>query len=296
MKRFIPFLVFAMTVVCSHAQTDGKDTNSLSASASGNFKPLAPEQKEDLGDLKPAPGEQPGIKTRASFSTKVEYTTNSLMVGNHGSGDMLWMPTLELGANIPISQKLDFDVLGRAESIGYTRNNDHGFIGFSGAATLGYRYQPKWPRLYVGAEPYFYNSFSMFDNKRSTIDAVGAEAGIDQSVAVNNGFTLLFGGYQYSQWFTSPTIDSRDQHRIILGVSQQFRPSLFGQLFYSFQYSHYHNADRNDLRHIVGGSLIYLFNDHLSANLSAGFADNDSTVNFGSYQEANIGLGLLWQF
>jgi hypothetical protein len=293
MKRALPFLVFALSVACSYGQTDGKDT---ATSNNLSYKPLPTEQQEDLGDLKPAPGEEPGIKTRASFSTKVEYTSNALMLGNHGSGDVLWLPTLELGANIPISQKLDFDILGRAETIAYTRNSDRGFMGFSGAATLGYRYQPNWPRVYIGAEPYFYNSFSTFENERSTIDAVSVEAGIDHSIAINNGFTLLFGGYQYSQWFSSPSIDSRDQHRILVGVSQQLRTSLFAQLFYSFQYSHYHNLGRDDLRHVAGGSLIYLINDHWSANLSAGFADNDSNVNYGSYQEANVGFGLLFQF
>ncbi|MGC3989522.1 MAG: hypothetical protein QM796_07560 [Chthoniobacteraceae bacterium] len=237
MKRLTSILLFVLSAAAVHAQSDGKEaTGGSTLSSSATFKSLAPAQQEDLGDLKPAPGEEPGIHTRASFTTRVEYTTNSLMLGNHGSGDVLWMPTLELGANIPISTKLDFDLLGRAETIAYSRNDDHGFAGFSGAATLGYRYKPNWPRVYVGAEPYFYNSFSTFVNERSTIDAVGVEAGIDHSIAINHGFTLLFGGYQYSQWFSSPSIDSRDQHRILLGVSQQLRTSLFAQLFYSFQY------------------------------------------------------------
>ena len=85
-------------------------------------------------------------------------------------------------------------------------------------------------------------------------------------------------------------------YRVILGLTHQFRPGFYGQLFYQFQYSNYINEHRRDSRNIVGLNFIYQFNAHLYGSVGADFIDNDSNQRLATYQNFAAHAGLALQF
>ena len=251
------------------------------------------EVKEDIGDIHPE--NQGGFMShfRSSASVQGQYTTNALMTGYHGSSDFVTNPMLEAGYNQPLGHGFALDVSGKFQSVIYSRFGGHGIWGFDGAANLDYRYRTTWPRVYVGVEPYYY---AFFDSGNTAAEALALTTGVDQDWTVNKGRTILSMGYAYTHHFASPAIDDRSTNAVVFGVTHQFKPALFGQVYYSYQFTDYLEASRNDSRNLVAFNLIYQFSKGLFGTFNTTFVDNRSTVGAASYQMFNVGFGVTYQF
>lgn len=263
------------------------------------------DQVEDLGviedsggdgkDSKAAPPleEESRTKYRANVSLRSDFTTNAKLSGDHSSGDLLFFPGLELGLNTNLGHGFAFDIAAKVESALYTKFDERAFIGYSVPATLEWRPTPSCPRIYIGTEAYRFDSFDTGD---LVTQALGVGVGTDYGISFNGGSSLAFIGYNFTHYFSDPSMDNRGVHRAVIGVAHQFKPQLTGQIFYAYQYSDFEDVDRRDSRHIVAASVIYQFNRHLFGNVGASFIDNDSTQDRASYQAAVASLGLTWQF
>ena len=250
---------------------------------------------EDIGVIEEADPESLGGKPafRSSVQIRSEFSTNAKLTGNHNSGDLIFFPQVEVGFNTPLRHNFSFDIAAKVESGIYTQNDERGFIGYSIISTLDWRPKINWPRIYVGAEPYRYDSF---DTGERIAQAVGLTAGTDWGYAFNKGYSLAFVGYSFTNYYSDPTVDNRTQNRAIVGVTHQFNNRMVGTLFYQFTYSDFQNVDRSDYRHLLGANLTYQFTQKLFGNLSTTFADNDSSADFASFQAFSLSLGVTVQF
>lgn len=282
---FLPLLVCALSAAGLHAgSTDGQ---SFSAST------LSDATKEDIGDIRPESSAGMLSHLRVNASIRTDYTSNAKLAGDNSSSDFLALPSLEIGYKQPLGHGLSLDLAARQDTVAYAENSDMGFWGFDGTATLEYQYKPFWPQIYVQAEPYKYWNF---DSGGSVAAAIGLTGGITHDVVFNKGRSIVFGGYGFSYYFASPTVDTRMTNRITIGITHQFRPAIFGQLFYSYQYTVYENRDRDDSRNIVGLNFTYQFSRNFFATLSTSFVDNISTFDTATYQSLNAGLGFTYQY
>ena len=250
---------------------------------------------EDLGvieavdeNAKPA---RPAFRANVQFRS--EFSTNAKLTGNHNSGDLIFFPQIEVGFNVPLPHHFSFDAAFKVESGIYTQNSERGFIGYSLISTLDWRPKLNWPRIYLGAEPYRYDSF---DTGERLSQALGVTAGTDWGYAFDKGYSLAFVGYSATNYFADPTMDNRLQHRAIVGVTHQFSQRLVGTLFYQFSYADFQNVDRRDYRHLLGATLNYQFTQGIFGTVSSTFADNDSTQEFASFQSFSLSLGVTVQF
>jgi hypothetical protein len=279
--------IFIFALLCAAGQLPSARAGTASSNQTA-------KEIEDLGVIEAAgPDEVGAPKFRASVQVRGEFTTNAKLSGNHSSGDLITFPQVEVGFNLPMRHNFSFDIAAKIESGIYADHQDRGFIGYSIISTLDWRPKINWPRIYVGAEPYRYDSFDTGDR---ITQAIGLTAGTDWGYAFNKGYSMAFVGYSFSDYYADPSIDDRGQHRAIIGVSHQFNQRIVGTLFYQFSYSDYHNVDRSDYRNLLGATLTYQFTRGIFGSLTTSFADNDSSQDFASYQAFNIGLGVNVQF
>jgi hypothetical protein len=255
--------------------------------------PIQNEVKEDLGDIHPANESSILSHVRASVQVQGQAISNAALLGNSGNGDFLTLPTLDVGYNQPLKYGFTFDLDAKLETVIYSREEDRGFWGASGAATLDWRYHPNAPRVFVAAEPYRYNSF---DTGQRSFEALALSAGIDDGYFINRGRTMVYGGYKFSHFYADPSADDRDTHRLTIGLTQQIRPAIYGQIYYSYEYMDYLNEDRNDSRNVVGLNFVYQINQHLFASINGTFVDNDSSRVLARYHDVIVGTGLTLQF
>ena len=261
----------------------------------GAFTTRLPKSvQEDIGDIHPA--SEAGIMSyfHGQAQLNTEYTSNARL--NHGVGgspDFLVNPTLRGGFTAPLGKGFTVDLESQLDDVNYAGHQDLGFWGFSGSADLQYRYKPTWPKIYAGVEPYYYFSYDTGDRLTS---AVGPVAGIEQTLALNRGKTLLLFGYHFGSYYASPGIDTHEAHTLTAAVTQQINRELYAQLYYQWQYSVYTQASRIQSRNLVGGSLIYKFDPNLFASLYANYVNNDSNQSLARYENVNVGLSLTWQF
>ncbi|MEA3213193.1 MAG: hypothetical protein QOE70_6250 [Chthoniobacter sp.] len=262
------------------------------------------QEIEDIGEIVPPDNESDGksaapppaaIKSKFRFNvgTREEFTSNAKLSGDHSSGDLLSLPTIEGGYHTPLGKYFTFDLAAKVESALYADNNDRGFFGYSADATLDYRPAPNLPRIYISAEPYRYDSFDTGDR---VTQAVGTLAGTDWGFAFNGGRSLAYTGYTYGHYFADPSVDNRNSHRVVAGVAHQFAQNLTGQLYYSWQLTDFTDVTRHDTRNMVGVNLIYQFTEHLFGNFASAFIDSDSNVERASYQSVTAAVGLTLQF
>ena len=125
---------------------------------------------------------------------------------------------------------------------------------------------------------------------------MGVTVGTDWGVPFNNGRSLAFVGYSYGHYFADPSIDSRDSHLIIVGVAQQFRSNLIGQVYYSWQYNDFTDYSRHDSRNFAGANLIYQFSDRVFGSATTTFTDSNSSVESASYQSVTASVGVTIPF
>jgi hypothetical protein len=297
-------LFFIATLAC--ASIPMLSAQEIGTSISGQASRQSADEVEDIGVIQEtesvttdgksskevAPPEA-RTKFRFNVGARASYTSNAQLSGNHSSSDVIFMPSLEAGMRTNLGRGFGFDAVARVESGIYADYHDRTFVGYSVQTTLDYRPRPHLPRIYIGAEPYRYDSF---DRGERITQAIGVSAGTDWGYAFNQGNSLLTLGYNFTEYFSDPTVDTRSTHRGVIGITHTLRPQLYAQLFYQYQWSDYENVDREDSRHIASLSFIWQINRHLFANLSGTFVDNDSDQLRASFQSAGASVGLSWQF
>jgi len=276
------------------ALADNNSGTSAEGADGGTFEsPLPKKVQEDLGDIRPA--QTAGFFSYFNWQATVngQYTSNPSLYHNHSDGDFLIAPTLQGSFDAPLNKNFSVEAEARIEDFTYASHQDLGFWGFSGDADLEYRYKPSWPRFYVGVEPYYYWSY---DTGNLLTSAVGPVAGIDQTVSINRGKTLLFAGYHFGQYFSSPDIDTRQSHTVTLSLTQQLKRDYYAQLYWQYQYSDYTVFGRDETRDIVGLSVIHQFTPHTFASLFVNYVDNASNNSLAKYESVNAGLSLVVQY
>jgi hypothetical protein len=269
-----------------------------SQTAPHNLPPVDPvtvasEAREDVGDLRP-PEELPLTAFfHGDVQAQGQYTSNAFLHGNEGSSDFLWFPSMQGGFTVPLGKKFTLDTSSRLESAIYSRFQDRGFYGTSADLTLDYQALKSLPHLYVGVQPYYYLGFDTGDR---LAEAVAFSTGVTDYHFLFRGKTMLFGGYNFSNFVASPSTDNRNAHRAMIGVTQQLSPATYTQLFYAFQFSDYFDNDRRDSRHVVGLNFVYQFSEHLFGTVAGSFVNNHSTNSLASYQSLMCSTGLTFQF
>ena len=267
------------------------DKETVSASHSSSI--LSDSEKEDLGDVRPDDNSflshfHPGVDLRG------DYTTNALLHGNHGSADFLFLPTVSLAIDAPITKSLGFNLIARSGEAIYSDHGDRSFWGFSGLATFDYRpIQNGGPHLFAGVEPYWN---TRFDGGGFIDAAYGLTTGIDQGFVFGHGKNLLTAGYSFTSYFSDPSQDNRDTHRVLVALTHEFKRDLFGQLFYQYSYDDFTGQDRHDSRNAAGFNLIYQFTRNIFGNFTTAFVDNHSSNSLAQYQSVDIGASLTLQY
>lgn len=289
LARFLHFLPLLAIAVAAPVRLQAGE------GAAGSHGAQSSEEVEDIGQIEEVEENAAPAKptVRVSVQSRAEYTTNAVLSGNNSEGDLIFFPEIDLGINVPLRHHFTFDLGAKVESGIYSINDERSFIGYSLISTLDWRPNSKAPRIYIGAEPYRFDSFDTGD---MITQALGLSVGTDWGVAFNKGYSMAFISYTWTDYLADPDIDSRSMHKAVVGLTHEFTPKLYGTLFYQFSYSDYQNVDRHDTRSIVGGNLTYQFTKTVFGSLVSSFADNESNESFASYQGFNVSLGLNVQF
>lgn len=294
MKRPLIALFAAAGIVQSATAQSDRVIQSSQIHQSVRELPLfSPEVIEDLGDLRPPEARPLFQRIQFSMLLRTEFTSNALSMGNHSSGDLLIQPTIGAAFEHPLGSGFSLSLNARTESYIYAKFDDSSFWGFSGSALLNWQASRDALRFYAGIEPSWYASIST-GNQLS--ESLGSTIGVQKEWSFNRDRTVFFLGYNFTHYTSFPGVDDRCAHRWTAGLTHQFLPSLYGQIYCSYQWSDYIHAARRDSRNLAGVNLVKQINHRWSANLSVYFVDNDSTVARAAYQTFGTGLGILCQF
>jgi hypothetical protein len=283
MRPIFPLSVLAFAALAGSLQA-GSSVASSGQTAS---------QIEDLGEIVEDQEAELKSKFRFNVTARGEFTSNAQLTGRHDSNDFIFLPVIEAGYTQPLGPKFSLDFAAKVDLGLYSNNSDRAFIGYSFKSTLDYHPSPRAPRLFISIEPYRYDNIDVGD---LLTQAIGFSVGTDWGYAFNEGRSLFFTGYSYTGYVADPASDTRHTHKLVAGVSHQFRSDLTGQVFYAWQYTDFINFDRHDSKHLVGLNLIYQINQDWFATLGGAFADNDSDINLSSYQSVSGSLGVTYQF
>jgi hypothetical protein len=280
------------------AGTDAGAAPSSSGTAEGIdggtfYSPLPPKVQEDLGDIRPAANAGFLSYFHGQATVSGQYTSNAPLYHSRDEADFLILPAFQGGFTAPLNKYFKLDLEARIEDFTYASHQTLGFWGASGNADLEYRYKPVWPRLYAGIEPYYYLSYA--SGNRLTA-ALGPVAGIDQTVSVDRGKTLLLMGYHFGQYYASPGIDTRQSHTATLALTQQIRPDLYAQIYWQGEYSIYTEGDRDEMRDVVGVSLIHQLCSQAYLSVFVNYVNNASNNTLAKYETVNAGVGVTWQY
>ena len=280
--RLIPSFLLMLGVCSPLLAQDGKTYTYHTPGSIAQTSKQSAQEIEDIGEIDEKGGSSAlRDKLRFNVSFNTSYTTNALLQGNHGSSDVLFLPTIDAGYHTALDQHFNLDLDANVSTAAYSRFQDHGFAGFDTMATLDYHIKPGLPRFYTTIEGYRYDSF---DTGQLQTEAVGFTGGTDYGIAFNGGRTLGFVGYSFTDYLSDPNIDTRLVHRVVAGFAHQIRSNLTAQLYYVYQYSDYTDFDRSDSKHTVAGNLIYQFNAHWFGSLTTSFINQESTQDHAGYQ------------
>jgi hypothetical protein len=286
-------LLTAGTRALAQAASGTSGASSTGVDGGTFYSPLPEKVQEDIGNIRPV--QTAGILSYFHFTATVntQYTSNAPLYHSRDEGDFLIAPMLQGEFSAPLNKNFRVEAEARMEDYSYASHQTLGFWGFSGNADLEYRYKPTWPRIYAGLEPYYYLSYATGDRLTT---AIGPVAGVDQTVSLNRGKTLLFAGYHFGDYFSSPDIDTRQSHAFTVSLTQQLQRNLYTQIFWQLQYSDYTTFGRDELRDIVGVSFIHQFNPQTFASLFVNYVDNASNNSLAKYTAVNAGVSLVWQY
>ena len=191
----------------AHSQSDRVIQITQGVQTMQGVTAFSPAIIEDLGDLRPLADKSFVEKLRITTSLRAEYVSNALSIGNHGSGDFLLVPSLNAAFDQPLSNGLSLSFNARAESYLYSKFDQASFWGFSGSAFLNWQPTRDSVRIYAGVEPYWYASVR---TGAQLAEALGISAGVQKEWAFNRDQTVLFLGYHFSNYVSSPPADNRN--------------------------------------------------------------------------------------
>jgi hypothetical protein len=265
------------------------------------YSPLPAKVQEDLGDIRPAATAGVMSYFHGQASVNTEYISNAALYHSRDEADFLILPELQGGFTVPLNKNFKLELDARLEDYTYSSQQKLGFWGVSGNADLEYRYKPTWPRFYAGVEPYYYLSYET--GTRLTA-AIGPVAGVDQTLSINRGKTLLFAGYHFGQYYPMPgydhpstySYDTRQSHTLTISLTQQIKPDLYAQLYWQGQYSIYEVQNRDELRDVLGATLIHQFTPQIFGSVFVNYVDNASNNSLAKYETVYAGVGLVWQY
>jgi hypothetical protein len=276
--------------------TSAQAINEGESPAVSDTVPIPPQPEkvqEDLGDIRPADNAPLASYFSGQTTVNTEYTSNAPLYHSRNEGDFLIAPSMEENFAAPISKNFRVNLTARVEDFTYASHSNLGFWGVSGNEYLEYRYKPSAPRFYVGVEPYYYFSYSNGDRLTSAIAPV---AGVDQTYSINRGKTLMYLGYHFGQYFSSPSIDTRSSHTVTASVTQQLRRDLYAQVYWQLQYSRFTVYGRDETRNIIGANFIHQFNPRTYVSLFVNYVDNASDNSLAKYESTNAGVSFVWQY
>jgi hypothetical protein len=294
-RIFFPLLALIAIradAVAAHGALSSSAASRQSAAEVEDIGVIAEEGTERDPKSEPAPVQEEN-RFRLNVGITPQYTTNARLSGNHASSDFLVLPKLEAGYRLPFGKGVAFDTVARLEPGLYARHDERIFVSYSLQSTLEWRPRPGLPRIFVGAEPYRIDGF---DGQGRITQAIAVSAGTDWGYGFNDGNSLLFVGYTFSDHFSDPSVDSRINHTATVGYTQMITPKLSGQIYYQYQHDNYQDFGRTDSRHLAGVSISYQIRRNLFTTLGGSFVDNDSTQNRASYQSANVSVGINYQY
>jgi hypothetical protein len=288
-------LVFAAIAPFAFAQPAALDQRAASDPLA-RFEHIADDEalREDGGDPDALVRAARALRTRLSLDNQLAYQSNAELSGRGGEGDFVWFPSVSGSAVYRVSDTVSLEGRAALQSGIYADLTELDFWGVSGEL-LGRRTLGANWSLYGGVEAYDYQS-------------LGDGDGLSRGLAPTAGFTYqryyaasrthAFADIGVRHRYTNPAADERDEFTVAVGVSRQLADRLHLQGFYEYRFANYEDGGREDQRHFVAASLVYLFNDSVRANLGVSFIDNDSNRPGSDYQTVNTGLGssLSWEF
>jgi hypothetical protein len=282
--------------IAAEAPTSAQAINQSQTQSTNGVIPIPalPETiQEDLGDIRAASNAPFWSYFSGQATVNTEYTSNAQLYHSHNEGDLLIAPSMEGSFGVPLNKYFRATATVRVEDFTYADHSDLGFWGFSGDGEIEYRYRPAWPRIYAGVVPYYYFAYS---NGNKLTSAIAPVIGVDQSISINRGKTLLYMGYEFGEYFSSPDIDTRGSHTFTTSLTQQIQHDLYGQIYWQLQYSQYNVFGRDELRNVVGGNLIHQFNPQTYVALFVNYVDNASNNSTAKYESTNVGVSFVWQY
>jgi hypothetical protein len=304
MKRFAR-MATVLLLLAAGTRAFGGDDGATASGASGAggtggatdggtfYSPLPAKVQEDLGDIRPAEAAGIGSYFHTQATVNGQYVSNAALYHSRDDADFLIAPMLQAGFAAPLNKQFDMDLEARLEDYTYSSNQPLGFWGVSGDAYLEWRYKPSWPRVYAGMEPYYYLSYA---NGNRLTSAIGPVAGVDQTMSLNRGKTLLYGGFHFGQYYSSPGIDTRSSETVTVSLTQQLERDYYAQLYWQLQYSDYTVYGRDETRDVIGLSVIHQFNPHTFASLFVNYVDNASNNSLAKYTTVNAGFAVVVQY
>jgi hypothetical protein len=298
------FFISMAAMMLGAAAASSRPDNRVLVLDPGDIGPAMKESaKEDLGDLEAEEPAGRGVFA-ANLQTRVAFVSNALQQGFHASGDLLYLPALQAGFSQPLPRDFSLDLIGRAESVIYSRYSRRNYWGTGLSAYLNWRNQPQGLLVYAGAEPYEYQDFS----GGNITAGAGVTAGIEKTFPLDAaGRMRLLLSYKFADYFSRPNTDDRMLHRATVMLSRDLTASTTAQLYYAFQYGYYPNRIsqpffppappvREDSRNLLGVNLSHRFNGNLTGMISAAWFNNDSTVNAFDNQNLLVSIGVDWRF
>src|SRR6266478_1576624 len=245
-RSFLLLLACASAGAVSVSAYDGRTVSTASRQKPSEIEDVGVIAESDAkGDAKatPPPPAEPS-RFRLNVGIRPEFTSNAKLSGSHESGDFLFMPSIEAGYKVPFGKTgFALDTVARLDSGLYVRYDERIFLSESIQSTLEWRPRPNAPRIFIGVEPYRLDGF---DGQGRITQAIAASAGTDWGYGFNNGKSLAFIGYTFTEHFSDPSIDKRINHSVTTGLTHVITPKLTGQIYYQYQHDVFQAFDRID--------------------------------------------------
>ena len=257
---------------------------------------VAPDEAllEDGGDPSELSRAERALRSRVVVTNDLVYQSNAALDGRGGEGDFVWFPGVGGTATYKLSEKVSLEGRAALQAGLYADLTELDFWGVSGEALARRAIGGDWS-VYGGLEAYDYQSL---DDGDDLSRALAPKAGLGYLRYYAASRTYGFADIGVRHPYTDPASDERDEFTVSLGVTRQLADRLYAQGFYEYRFANYEDGGREDHRHYIGASLVYLFSDTLRANVGVSFVDNDSNRAGADYQTVNTGLGssVSWEF
>ena len=288
-------LALAALVPAAVAQPAAVEDRAGTASGTGQTAPANDDARlEDGGDPAELVRAERALRSRVNLNNEFVYQSNAALDGRGGEGDFVWFPGVVGSATYKVSDAISLEGRAALQAGLYADLTELDFWGAS-AELLGRRVLGASWSAYAGAKAYDYQSLEDGD---ALSRAFAPTAGVSYGRYYARSRTYAFADLGARHYYTDPSADERDELAASLGVSKQIAEQLYAQGFYGYRFANYEEGGREDRRHYVSASLIYLFNDTLRASVGVSFIDNDSNIAGADYQSVNTGLGssVSWEF